>query len=65
MRDYKEKYQRKNFVSLCLSDQEMSEVDFFKKSSTVIAQCKVKLESLEDELLKLYQRWELLENLKT
>ena len=31
MRDYKEKYQRKNFVSLCLSDQEMSEVDELTK----------------------------------
>lgn len=31
MRDYKEKYQRKNFVSLCLSDQEMAEVDELTK----------------------------------
>lgn len=27
MKNYKERYQRKNFVSLCLSDQEMAEVD--------------------------------------
>ncbi|EBO7547050.1 hypothetical protein L349_09739 [Enterobacter sp. MGH 3] len=27
MPDYKERYQRKNFISLCLSDEELSEVE--------------------------------------
>lgn len=31
MKNYKERYQRKNFVSLCLSDQEMAEVDELTK----------------------------------
>ena len=27
MKNYKDKYQRKNFISLCLSDEELSEVE--------------------------------------
>jgi len=31
MKNYKERYQRKNFVSLCLSDEEMAKVDELTK----------------------------------
>lgn len=31
MKNYKERYQRKNFISLCLSDEEMAEVDELTK----------------------------------
>ncbi len=42
----------------------MSSPGFFKKDSQEIAQTKAKLELVEDELLKAYERWEYLEDLK-
>ena len=42
----------------------MAQSDFFQRDSNEINQIKTKLESIEDELLKVYERWEYLENLK-
>ncbi len=42
----------------------MSDPDFFKKPPEDIGQIRAKLEALEDELLKIYERWEFLEELK-
>lgn len=42
----------------------MSEASFFKKSPQEISQAKAKLEQIEEDLLKAYQRWEYLENLR-
>ncbi|HBO96481.1 MAG TPA: hypothetical protein DD648_00300 [Candidatus Omnitrophica bacterium] len=39
----------------------MADPDFFKKSPPEIASLKDKLEKVEDELLKTFERWELLE----
>ncbi|MCK5581402.1 MAG: ATP-binding cassette domain-containing protein [Candidatus Omnitrophica bacterium] len=41
----------------------MSEPEFFRKDRKEVEQVKAQLESVEDELLKAYQRWEYLENL--
>ena len=37
---------------------------FFKQNSDEIEKAKQKLESIEDELLNVFSRWEELENLK-
>lgn len=42
----------------------MLEPSFYKKPSSEIAETKVKLEKLEDELLKTFERWEFLEELR-
>ena len=39
----------------------MADPDFFKKNPSEIAALKGKLERIEDELLKTFERWELLE----
>ncbi|MDP8212620.1 MAG: ATP-binding cassette domain-containing protein [Candidatus Zapsychrus exili] len=43
--------------------ESMAEPDFFNKDSKEIARVKVELESVEEELLNIYQRWEYLEDL--
>jgi len=42
----------------------MAESGFFQKDPQEITRIKVKLQTLEDELLQAYQRWEYLEDLK-
>ncbi len=42
----------------------MSAPSFYKKNSLEISQAKAKLEKIEDELLKTYERWEFLEELR-
>jgi len=43
----------------------MATPEFFKKSPNEIAQTKEKLEEIEDELLRVFDRWEALESLNT
>jgi len=43
---------------------EMTDPEFFKQDSDEIEKAKQKLESIEDELLNVFSRWEELENLK-
>jgi len=43
---------------------EMAKPEFFKQDSKEIEKAKQKLESIEDELLEVFSRWEELESLK-
>ncbi len=42
----------------------LADVNFYQKGPTEIAKAKAKLEKIEDELLRMYQRWEYLEESK-
>ncbi len=42
----------------------LGDANFYQKDPKEIAQIKIRLESLEDELLKAFERWEYLEDLK-
>ena len=43
----------------------LSDIAFYQKDAKEIAQTKARLESLEDELLRAYERWEYLEESKS
>lgn len=45
--------------------QEMSRPEFFKQEGSVIAQAKERLSILEQELSTAYQRWQILEEIRT
>lgn len=43
--------------------QQMADPNFYKKDKSTIVQVQIQLRNLEDELKKLYQRWEVLEKI--